>query len=666
MKIPTLHSPPLKVGQSLATIVGLLLTATSLNAAVIFQSDFNGPDGGTGGPTDMVTIGGTGAIIADGTTVVGGISNSHPFTPSSGSYLNVKRLNSEGTVYIPAQFTFASDANSWLAWQGADIPGQGETTNTALHAAFDAFFRINSAVDATTISSAFRPMDGVVWGGGGGDGLRVWLGGDNKKQIIMEMIALKYDDFSPAAISDFVGGPGASSDSLRRVTLGGGSIVAGVPYHVAFTLTTDPTGLTTAKLFVIAGTDEINPGQLPVSWASFRLNAAVISNAFVNVPWNYGMGHGPAGPFDIDYETSRIYDSVPETFTALEGTPPPSALIFQADYNGPGNGTGGTNNVVTLGGGATLGANTVNGTNYLSDANPFAPGSGKYQEVIFNGTGVNYNWVNPFTPVSVAQSWNAMIGAPLVFNGRTNLNLNGAMDIFVRPVSLTSPTDISGFRFDLGFSEPMRIILNGNNAGFLQFLLQARNPTANAFGTTPDSYTASSTQGLENGLAAMDNPFTAGEVTHVGLTFNTDTNTGLITVKVFAAPGTGPIDTTSEEALLGTQMFYADGSKLIKTQLNWPLLAAVPAPAVWNYDSVRLYRRDPGTFAGLSSVSAPMVFQSVVAEDGEVTLTWTGNGQLEWAPSVEGPWEAITPAPTSPYTEELVPGDARFYRLLGL
>jgi hypothetical protein len=44
-------------------------------------------------------------------------------------------------------------------------------------------------------------------------------------------------------------------------------------------------------------------------------------------------------------------------------------------------------------------------------------------------------------------------------------------------------------------------------------------------------------------------------------------------------------------------------------------------------------------------------------------LSWTGSGQLQWAPTIQGPWTSITPAPASPYSEALVPGN-RFYRLL--
>ena len=33
--------------------------------------------------------------------------------------------------------------------------------------------------------------------------------------------------------------------------------------------------------------------------------------------------------------------------------------------------------------------------------------------------------------------------------------------------------------------------------------------------------------------------------------------------------------------------------------------------------------------------------------NGQLTLSWTGSGDLEWAPEVTGPWTAVTPIPTT-------------------
>lgn len=60
----------------------------------------------------------------------------------------------------------------------------------------------------------------------------------------------------------------------------------------------------------------------------------------------------------------------------------------------------------------------------------------------------------------------------------------------------------------------------------------------------------------------------------------------------------------------------------------------------------------------------PAKFTSSTLAAGKITLTWTGNGALESAPAVTGPWAAVTPTPASPYTENVAAGQvSRFYRL---
>ena len=72
------------------------------------------------------------------------------------------------------------------------------------------------------------------------------------------------------------------------------------------------------------------------------------------------------------------------------------------------------------------------------------------------------------------------------------------------------------------------------------------------------------------------------------------------------------------------------------------------------------------TYLGVLKVipmAAPPVFLAPVINGDQVKLEWTGGGQLEWASDLSGPWTAITPAPTSPYSETLVPGANRFFRV---
>ena len=60
----------------------------------------------------------------------------------------------------------------------------------------------------------------------------------------------------------------------------------------------------------------------------------------------------------------------------------------------------------------------------------------------------------------------------------------------------------------------------------------------------------------------------------------------------------------------------------------------------------------------------PFAFLPTVRTNGQIRLDWTGGtGQLESAPTILGPWTSITPAPTPPYFEAIIPTTNRFYRL---
>ena len=62
-------------------------------------------------------------------------------------------------------------------------------------------------------------------------------------------------------------------------------------------------------------------------------------------------------------------------------------------------------------------------------------------------------------------------------------------------------------------------------------------------------------------------------------------------------------------------------------------------------------------------VDEPLEFLDIQSNGEEVTITWTGEGTLEWAPEADGPWNPVEPAPSSPYTEDIVANADRFYRL---
>jgi hypothetical protein len=691
-----------------AITAGLLLVSATANAGVIFQADFNGPGGGTGGSNDMVTLGGTGAIVADGVNVVSFITNTNPFTPGGGNYLEVQRLTaSGGGGYTPAIFTFASNSNSWVGWQGPDILDSNGNYVITFHAAADFFFRVNSS-NTTNDMSSLRLVDLENWNG---NSLQTILNGQNGGGLHFQMQNVGFQlGVTPAAIVNFTSSSGAATydpqwDAINMDVNPGTPLTNGLVYHVAFSLDTDTNGLTTAKLYLRQGTGALDPTLDLVRSASFNLLSSNLLNSsslptdqpFANQPWQFGNGWAADGPFVTDYASPRLYNSVPATFTALPGSPTPPAppqpgVIFEADFNGPGGGTGGSNDMVTFGGTGAIVADGVNVVSFITNANPFIPGGGNYLEVqrLTASGGGGYSSVL-FTFASDTNSWMGWQGADILgSNGNYDIVLHAAYDVFFRVNSSNTTNDMSSFRpLDLdsgngwsGGGNGLKLILNGQNGGWLQ--LQIANKGF-ILGTTPAAivnFTSSS------GAASYDPnwdtinmgintsaPLANGQVYHLAFSLVTDTNNGLTTAKLYLRQGAGALDPTLD--LMRSASFNLLSSNL----LNWSQLPtgqaftnvpwsfgvgwAADGPFVTDYASTRLYNSVPATFTALpiTALPSPLKFLSAVVSSGQITLSWTGSGQLQWAPTIQGPWTSITPAPASPYSEALVPGN-RFYRLL--
>jgi hypothetical protein len=64
-----------------------------------------------------------------------------------------------------------------------------------------------------------------------------------------------------------------------------------------------------------------------------------------------------------------------------------------------------------------------------------------------------------------------------------------------------------------------------------------------------------------------------------------------------------------------------------------------------------------------TAAPTPLAFLPSVVSNGRLTLNWTGTGNLEWAPAITGPWTPVTPAPSQPYSENIVTAQNRFFRL---
>jgi hypothetical protein len=89
------------------------------------------------------------------------------------------------------------------------------------------------------------------------------------------------------------------------------------------------------------------------------------------------------------YDQFRIYDETPTSFGALEDVSPSwrdssPETVLRADFNGPGNGTGGDNDIVTLGGTATLVDAGIYSDASVFESDPFKT-SGINESVVTDG-----------------------------------------------------------------------------------------------------------------------------------------------------------------------------------------------------------------------------------------------------------------------------------------
>jgi hypothetical protein len=71
------------------------------------------------------------------------------------------------------------------------------------------------------------------------------------------------------------------------------------------------------------------------------------------------------------------------------------------------------------------------------------------------------------------------------------------------------------------------------------------------------------------------------------------------------------------------------------------------------------------TYLGAMKVtfSAAPKFTTPQATNNIIILNWSENGKLEHAPTLAGPWKAVFPAPSAPYSELIDFASNRFYRI---
>ncbi|MEI8197883.1 MAG: hypothetical protein WCI73_18465, partial [Phycisphaerae bacterium] len=331
-----------------------------------------------------------------------------------------------------------------------------------------------------------------------------------------------------------------------------------------------------------------------------------------------------------------------------------SMLIFEADFDGSGLGTGGTDDMVKVGGHA-MRVNYRIPMNTLRKDAPLAVGAGGYLYSTFVRTGTEP--VATFVPAMPANSFAAFYGGTVTNSGRKWVVLNGGFDIFVR-LNVQDPSDTGNGRgrsstwfnpFDADGivkittpqkkldsrynptggadikkvttapAEPLpqantglRLICIGHNGGTCAELITgAPDAIVNYTRTFGTSGSADMPRGQHVHMESPPGLLTkAGAIYHVALTLRTDA-TGLITAKVFVVSGTGAIDPSAEVGLQYRATFNLDADLIGPAPFNaggWTMREFVGkegAGTCVDYDSLRLFNTEPGQFPALSSQATP-------------------------------------------------------------
>lgn len=663
----------LKPRSFLAAIASIAFACVpTTNAAIIFQADFNGPGAGTGGSNNVVSIGGTGHLLT-GSAMNVAVTNLNPFTSLSGNHLNFNAVtfpNTSGSNGSPVTFLFSTISNSFRAWQGPNIAA-ADMNCVNLRGAFDCFFRKNSNTGGS-YGTLMRPIDLTArtsWGTPalGTNFLQVLLTGNGNNYAptltVAAPAALTNQDgstinFITNMVSGGFPGTGTSFTPSQRTILvftAQDAMTNGTIYHLGIAFETDTNGVITFTTYRRVGTGPIDTKADVQGRVQFRLNADTYgpisdpgSNAFLFAQYCLNpMSFSAGSSFDMDYDTVRIYDSIPKVFEGLPGTPvlpPQSGLMFQADFNGSDPGTGGGTDLVTLGG-----TGIPNNDSFVTDPNveaivtadnQFGTTGGSYLNVaVIAGHGTQdspaVRYFNFATNANSFQSWQ---GPDVLGAGTNYTRVHAGCDLFFRanyfdeaivggdtgwfrPLWMTA-NSLSGGRpvptvgYGGGGNLTVRFAGGGGNNGI--FVTLIGNHWLNETNDPPVFLDFTSTVGTVEVNTNNQIQIRGGDVVsagtnvvhHAGFTLNTDSS-GLTTLNVYLQQGTNAIDLTAPGALVASATFRINAAAVgpdafynVPWNFN-PNWGASANGANFDMDSVRLYEAVPTSFRSLGAPLPP-------------------------------------------------------------
>ena len=267
----------------------ILLIAPASYGAIIFQTDFSGVNG-TGNTNVTGTVGGTATLIG---TAQASIDTAAPMANGAGGYLEIAEPGTAITSGV--DITGSASSNPFNSWIGTPVSVSG-TDYVNLNGAFDFFFRTNLSSSSWNTGKSY-----ILNMGGNSPDLSLALYTNN----------------------------GGIKIQIGSSSTGNIGVTAGNVYHIAGTVSTDPaTGGITLDLYEALGDTAISStGSPSVTKSLGTFLATTYTGNFGNGPILFGAhNYGSTNVMNNDFDSLRIYDSVPATFDTL-AVPEPNVLL---------------------------------------------------------------------------------------------------------------------------------------------------------------------------------------------------------------------------------------------------------------------------------------------------------------------------------------------------
>jgi hypothetical protein len=279
---------------AVAALAGAMALGHAAWASIVLQADFSGSGTGTGAG-NIVTSGGTGALYQNntaGTNYQSSIITSSELAPGSGGYLQVQSTATAATYTYGAGVkltgtgtTPANPVNSWYH-------DGGITTFDTLNGSLDFFYDSNSPSSSWNSTTRFIETGGFA----------------HRTRLILVGTATGALQWQVVSYGNSTGG----ADILLNNAVAGPTLAADTLYHIAVTVSTNPTsGLVTLTEYWAQGNTAIDSNSSKATVTSTKTldsSSNLVTTGFNGSSLNFGYFASPTTN-TTKFDAMRIYDS---------------------------------------------------------------------------------------------------------------------------------------------------------------------------------------------------------------------------------------------------------------------------------------------------------------------------------------------------------------------